>query len=216
MRRRRLHIGPIRGGGRLPVDLEKFMDDALWERAGYERLFTEEYMAGKPRNGAEGREALSTSVCTSSTRSSPSGTWVTTTSTVTRPCLIEFSRGGTDGFRKALALLDPRHPRTGGHLLHPRVARGIVAAQRRAVTRRSSGIRSWRTWCPARPTSTSTASTTGRRSPAGRPSGWLDIGGSCVPFVTMNNEPESTDPAVLEPRYAGALGQLWELRSERS
>jgi hypothetical protein len=30
----------------------------------------------------------------------------------------------------------------------------------------------------------------------------------------MNNEPESTDPAVLEERYAAALGRLWQLRSE--
>jgi hypothetical protein len=36
-----------------------------------------------------------------------------------------------------------------------------------------------------------------------------------VPFVTMNNEPESTDPAVLEQRYASALGRLWELRSTK-
>ncbi len=31
----------------------------------------------------------------------------------------------------------------------------------------------------------------------------------------MNNEPESTDPAVLEERYAAALGELWALRSSR-
>ena len=33
-----------------------------------------------------------------------------------------------------------------------------------------------------------------------------------VPFVSMNNEPESTDPAVLEARYGAALGTLWALR----
>jgi hypothetical protein len=33
-----------------------------------------------------------------------------------------------------------------------------------------------------------------------------------VPFVSMNNEPESTDRAVLEERYAGALERLWQLR----
>jgi hypothetical protein len=31
----------------------------------------------------------------------------------------------------------------------------------------------------------------------------------------MHNEPESTDPIVLEGRYAAALGRLWELRSTR-
>jgi hypothetical protein len=48
---------------------------------------------------------------------------------------------------------------------------------------------------------------------AGRPCGWLAMPGVRVPFVTMNNEPESTDPAVLEDRYGRALEQLWQLRS---
>jgi hypothetical protein len=45
--------------------------------------------------------------------------------------------------------------------------------------------------------------------------GWLEVNGVQVPFVSMNNEPGSTDPAVLEERYAAALGELWSLRSER-
>jgi len=47
----------------------------------------------------------------------------------------------------------------------------------------------------------------------GAPSGWLAFNGVRVPFVTMNNEPESTDPAVLEARYAAALGTLWALKA---
>ena len=46
----------------------------------------------------------------------------------------------------------------------------------------------------------------------GAPDGWLDLAGVRVPFVSMNNEPESTDPAVLRARYARALGRLLELR----
>ncbi|MCX6550701.1 MAG: hypothetical protein NTY02_06805 [Acidobacteria bacterium] len=49
----------------------------------------------------------------------------------------------------------------------------------------------------------------------GAPDGWLEINGVRVPFVTMNNEPESTDPGVLGPRYGAALGRLKELRLER-
>jgi len=45
----------------------------------------------------------------------------------------------------------------------------------------------------------------------GRRSGIVEINGAEVPFVTMNNEPESTDPAVLGPRYASALDELWRL-----
>jgi hypothetical protein len=49
---------------------------------------------------------------------------------------------------------------------------------------------------------------------SGEASGHLLLRGVSVPFVTMNNEPESTDPAVLGPRYGDALERLWELASE--
>jgi hypothetical protein len=49
----------------------------------------------------------------------------------------------------------------------------------------------------------------------GAPDGRLDIAGVRVPFVSMNNEPESTDPAVLRDRYARALGRLLELYRTR-
>lgn len=46
----------------------------------------------------------------------------------------------------------------------------------------------------------------------GKESGYLTLRGVKVPFVTMDNEPESKDPVVLGPRYGAALKQLWELR----
>jgi hypothetical protein len=50
---------------------------------------------------------------------------------------------------------------------------------------------------------------------AGAPDGWLNLAGVRVPFVSMTNEPESTDPIVLRDRYAGALGRLMELSRTR-
>ncbi|HEY3382479.1 MAG TPA: hypothetical protein VGK32_11965 [Vicinamibacterales bacterium] len=49
----------------------------------------------------------------------------------------------------------------------------------------------------------------------GAPDGWLSLAGVRVPFVSMNNEPESTDPAVLAARYGDALGRLMALRQSR-
>jgi len=46
----------------------------------------------------------------------------------------------------------------------------------------------------------------------GKEGGHLTLRGIKVPFVTMGNEPESKDPAVLGPRYSNALGRLWDLR----
>jgi|WetSurMetagenome_2_1015567.scaffolds.fasta_scaffold268646_2 hypothetical protein len=45
--------------------------------------------------------------------------------------------------------------------------------------------------------------------------GCLELAGIRVPFVSMPNEPESTDPAVLRNRYAAALGRLLDLYRTR-
>jgi len=45
----------------------------------------------------------------------------------------------------------------------------------------------------------------------GKNGGKLELNGVLVPFVTMNNEPESKDPQVLSERYGKALNQLWHL-----
>jgi hypothetical protein len=44
------------------------------------------------------------------------------------------------------------------------------------------------------------------------PDGWLEAAGVRVPFVSMNNEPESTDQVVLGARYEQALTRLRQLR----
>lgn len=49
----------------------------------------------------------------------------------------------------------------------------------------------------------------------GAPEGWLTLAGVRVPFVSMDNEPESTDALVLCDRYARALGRLLELSRTR-
>jgi len=49
------------------------------------------------------------------------------------------------------------------------------------------------------------------RITGGLPDGRLALRGLQVPFVSMLNEPEATDPAILGPRYAAALGRLREL-----
>jgi len=49
----------------------------------------------------------------------------------------------------------------------------------------------------------------------GASDGRLWLAGVEVPFVSMNNEPESTDPLVLRERYARALGRLLQLYRTR-
>jgi hypothetical protein len=44
-------------------------------------------------------------------------------------------------------------------------------------------------------------------------SGYLSLRGVKVPFVTMENEPESKDPKILGLRYETALRRLWQQRA---
>ena len=47
----------------------------------------------------------------------------------------------------------------------------------------------------------------------GEPSGYLELSGIQVPFVSMPNAPELKDPAALDERYHRALHTLHELAS---
>ncbi len=49
----------------------------------------------------------------------------------------------------------------------------------------------------------------------GRESGYLDVNGFSVPFVSMKNEPQLHDRDALEERYAPALQTLHELYANR-
>ena len=45
----------------------------------------------------------------------------------------------------------------------------------------------------------------------GKTNGFVEINGVKIPFVTMNNEPESKDPEILENRYETALKRVFDL-----
>ena len=44
-------------------------------------------------------------------------------------------------------------------------------------------------------------------------SGYVEVHDLKIPFVSMKNEPEITDPKLLDERYGSALNKLWELYS---
>lgn len=212
MRRERLHIGRFEEVDDFPWLWEKFQEDVIWERAGYERLYTEEYMPGNPGMAPKGARLFDW--CMHKFND------VIESQYVGRPSfyedatlLIEFSRGGDDAFRRALGMLS-RPVLEGAAIFHIHVSR--EESWRRNVARYQEKLRHSilahmvpkETYDHFYDRSDWAALTDGQ------PSGWLEFSGVRVPFVTMNNEPESTDPAVLEERYAGALGQLWALRSQ--
>lgn len=208
-REARLHVGRFEEVDDFPWLWEKFMDDALWERAGYERLYTEEYMPGNPGMAPKGAKLFDW--CMHKFND------VIARQYLARPdfyrdatLLVEFSRGGADGFGRALNMLAPS-------VLEPAAILYIDVSReeswRRNVARYQEKLRhSILAHMVPRETydyyydANDWAGLTG-----GAPSGLLPVRDLRVPFVTMCNEPESTDPAVLEERYARALGELWSI-----
>jgi hypothetical protein len=128
--------------------------------------------------------------------------------------LIEFARGIGDGFRDSLERFLP-------DILGRAAILSIEVSFEESLRRNAARYR------PGQEESTLFHKVPDRdmlgffrdndwqRITAGARHGYLELSGVCVPFVSMNNEPESTDPAILRERYAAALGRLLELYRTR-
>jgi hypothetical protein len=129
--------------------------------------------------------------------------------------LIEFARGVGDGFRASLERFDPAILRRAA-ILYIQVS--FEESFRRNSARYKPGQEESTLFhkVPDRDMLGFFRDNDWREITGGAPDGWLEVAGVRVPFVSMNNEPESTDPAVLGPRYAAALGRLRDLRQTRS
>jgi len=211
VRRRRLHVGRFEEVDDFPWLWEKFQDDEIWEKAGHERLYTQEYMPGNPGMAPKGARLFDWCM---HKFNDVIGKQYLGNADFYRDAtlLIEFSRGGRDGFGKALATLDRRILEPAA-ILYIQVSR--EESWRRNVARYQEKLKHsiLAHMVPRETYDFFYDISDWELLTGGRPSGLIDVNGLPVPFVSMNNEPESTDPAVLEGRYAEALGRLWELRS---
>jgi hypothetical protein len=210
-RRGRLHIGRFEEVDDFPWLWEKFQDDAIWEKAGYERLYTEEYMPGNPGMAPKGAKLFD--FCMHKFNEVIGRQYLGRDDFYRdSTLLVEFSRGGRDGFGRALGMLDPAIlERAAIFFIH--VSR--EESWRRNVARYQEKLKHsiLAHMVPQQTYECFYDASDWEELTRGEQEGWLPIGRVQVPFVTMNNEPESTDAAVLEERYSAALGQLWRLRS---
>jgi hypothetical protein len=124
--------------------------------------------------------------------------------------LIEFARGVDDGFRESLERFDPAILRRGA-ILYIKVS--FDESFRRNSSRYKPGQEESILFhkVPDRDMLGFFRDNDWAAITGDAPDGWLDLRGVGVPFVSMVNEPESTDPLVLRERYAHALGRLLEL-----
>jgi hypothetical protein len=213
MVRRRLHIGRFEEVDDFPWLWEKFLDDAIWEKAGYQRLYTQEYMPGNPGMAPKGAGLFDW--CMHKFNDVIASQYLGREDFYRdSTLLIEFSRGGTDAFRRAFDRLD-RTVLEQAAIFYIHVSRD--ESWRRNVARYQEKLRhSILAHMVPRETYDHFYDVNDWEAlTGGRASGWIEVNGLPVPFVTMPNEPESTDGAVLEARYSAALETLWALRSGR-
>ena len=208
-RAEKFHIGTFEEVDDFPWLWEKFMEDNLWERAGFPRLYSKHYMPDNPGLAPEGEKLFH--LCMQkfndliAERYLPRPTFYDD-----HTLFIEFARGSRPTFKDALEALSPA--------ILERAAIFFIYVTKEESWRRNVAryqekqkhsilahmvpketfdyFYSDHNWL-----------TLTRDEPAGR----LDVHGIRVPFVTMNNMPESTDPAVLTKRYGEALEKLYTL-----
>jgi hypothetical protein len=213
MRRARLHVGRFEEVDDFPWLWEKFQEDVLWAKTGHGRQYTEEYMPGNPGMAPKGARLFDW--CMQKFNQAIEGEYLAKPGFYRdSTLLIEFSRGGANGFGSALNALDTEVLAPGA-LFYIKVSR--EESWRRNVARYQEKLRhSILAHMVPRETYDYFYDTNDwDELTGGKPSGWIEIKGVTMPFVSMDNEPESTDPRVLEDRYAAALGELWSLRSSR-
>ena len=128
--------------------------------------------------------------------------------------LIEFARGRDDGFRESLERFLPQILERAA-ILYIKVS--FEESFRRNSSRYKPGQEESILFhkVPDRDMLGFFRTNDWDEITGGAPDGFLEIAGVRVPFVSMNNEPESTDPAVLRERYARALGRLLDLYRTR-
>jgi len=197
------HIGPFDVVDDFPILWDLFEDDDLWEGLGRPRLYSRRcngnYAVTDPGLWPFLIGKIDRAV-SSAPNSAPPRSRKTT--------IIEFSRGGSTGYANALPVLSDEILRRAAVLY---VSVSFEESWRRNVARYDEANRGGiLTHSVPREEMEKTYGTDDWFDLAPHPIGAIDVRGIRVPYATMPNEPESTDPAVLGPRYRAALDPLFE------
>jgi thymidylate kinase len=207
-RAREFFLAPFEVVDDFPILWDLFLWDDAWESAGRERRASRQcdgnYAVTDDAVWGLLIDRINERVKASPSFASPAGH---------RTTIIEFSRGGENGYQEALQHVSPDILRRAAVLY---VSVSFEESWRRNLARydekqrdgilthsvpreemeRTYGIDDWNTI-------------------AGDPTGWIQIGDVAVPYATLLNEPESVDPDVLAVRYRAALGPLFTLWQQR-
>ncbi len=209
-RAERYHIGKFEELDDFVWLWDKFMEDDLWEEAGCERLFSKRYDSNYGLKPGMGKlfDLMLTRFNHEAAARYISHPGFYRDGTV----IVEFARGGNDGYRKALPALSKEILERAA-ILYVKVS--FDESWRRNVARYEEKLaHSILAHMVPRETMDAFYRLDDWDSyTSGRPEGVLDVKGVRVPFVTMNNEPELKERGPLAERYGPALDKLWKLRN---
>ncbi len=211
VRAARYHIGALEVVDDFVFLWEKFEEDDIWERLGRRRQFSTPADAGyaitddliwafliEKINAVVSRRFLS------------QGPIYYHDHTV----LIEFSRGGEAAYRQALGRLDRRILELAAVLyIDVSFAESLRRNQARYDAQQPDSILAHSV--PVETMHAIYRTDDWRNLTGDQLAGYLTVHGLPVPYVTMRNEPESTDPMVLDARYGEALRTLKRLYDTR-
>ncbi len=209
-RAKRYHLGRLVVIDDFPILWEFFLDDDVRERYGLPRLYSYRTQPG-------------------GYATTDPGIWPVLTDRLNRriqleylarpgryqkhTVVIEFSRGREQGYREALEQLDPAILEHGAILY---ISVSFAESWRRNIARYDercqAGTLTHMVPCEAMER---IYGSDDWPELAPEPAGYLKLGKGNVPYVTMDNEVESTDPEVLDRRYGEALERLWDLWQRR-
>ena len=203
-RMRRYHLGNLCTVDDFVMLWEKFKEDDLWERLGEPRLFSrrvhENYAVTNDRIWPFLIEKINARAKQYIQRKPghPPQT-----------ILIEFSRGGKTAYLDALHRLSPEIlARAAVLYLHVSPEESRRRNRARYDEKKKDSILSHAV--PEEDLKRTYAEDDWQRI-APEPSGQLLIDNVRLPYVTLHNEPESKDPAILDRRYRAALERLHTL-----
>ncbi len=205
-RARRFHIGKMQVLDDFVWLWEKFLEDDLWENVKGRRLHSKRAGSGYILDSADLFDFLMEKIDAEVSRKFLPDPEFYRDHTL----LIEFSRGGERPYAPSLARLSrPLYERAA--ILYIDVSADESSRRNEARYREKLKHTVLAHKCPDEDMKRFYSEDDWPLLTHGEQSGHVKLSGANVPFVTMNNEPESTDPAVLGPRYGAALEKLWEL-----
>lgn len=205
----KFRIGKIVEIDDFPWLWEKFMEDNVWEKLGYKRLCSKSYPDGNFGLDPDHTEYMDLLVhkfnYEINKRYLPNSSFYNENT-----LLIEFSRGGSDAYRRSLNLLSPEILKKSV-ILYTSVsfAESCRKNTKRYEEKKQHSILAHKVDDELMEKYYNTDDWKGLTN--NKETGMLVINNIKIPFTSVSNEPESTDPKVLDERYSKKLTKLFEV-----